>query len=244
VTRVEGWKERYARLRAEKKCVQCAGLLLPEWGTPSRCPECRENRKPSVHKYLKSKKGRRMTRRYRRKPEVREARKATLRATRLEKKLSGECLDCVQPCLEESPYCQKHLDVHRAANRDYSRRRREADRLGVPVAKKPMGPTRRVAPLTRTRLKKRPPAPLRTSTSDPVNDYRDGVVTIAEAVIRYAELHNGISTQEVGDAFAGDDLFRNAASNSLRRAVKAGRLTVEGNSTDRVFYPVRHRRAA
>ena len=97
-----------------------------------------------------------------------------------------------------------------------------------------------------------PPSPLRTGMRpdiapivlDPISEYRDGQILMAVAAVRYVEQFNGIPTRAVSEAFHADKRERDTISQVLKRAVTAGRLRVEHDGDEQLFYPVRHRRAA
>jgi hypothetical protein len=235
----------YQQLRADGRCVECRGQMLPEWPQTARCPDCVERLKPTITRYTSSRKGRAAKRRYYQTDEAIAARRRWVRARDLKRKASGLCKDCGKPALDDSVYCDKHRELHRASSRDYIRRKRAAEAEGRPMVKKPKGSRTRSPRLPTIRFRRRKSEPVhRMPSADPVGDYRLGDLSLSKAAVRYVELHNGITMHEVGDGFGADARERNAITSALRRAAASGRLTVEGSGTDRIFYPIRARRAA
>lgn len=244
------WKERYWALRADGRCVTCAGKILLEWPQTARCPDCTESRKPAVKRYVHSAKYKRAKRRYRKRAEVRDRTRAHVRARDLAAKIAGRCKDCRAPCLPDSTYCQRHRDMHRAANRDYWRRKRESVKTGRPFRRKRMGPAGRVktgrpalasVSSIAAERRKREVSPASTTPRD---DLRAGDITIVHAAFRIVEMHNGITAREVGDALDASPRERNAISTALRRLARQGKIRVEGVGPERLFSPIRQRKAA
>lgn len=88
-----------------------------------------------------------------------------------------------------------------------------------------------------------PPEHWNVTSADPTYDWRNGDVSITEAAIRMAELHNGITTHDIGDAMGLEHEERQAISTGLRRGIARGRVRVAGDGMHRVFYPNRRRAA-
>lgn len=80
--------------------------------------------------------------------------------------------------------------------------------------------------------------------NEPVNDYRDGECKLKDAVARFIELHNGITSQAITEAFMPDDRERDIISHVLSRGAREGRFRVEPSSEGRLYFPVRAKRAA
>ena len=239
------WQERYESRLLARRCIGCGGKLGPGQVPGQRCPKCRPKHNATARKYGRSAKGLARKRLYRQRPDVqrREARKKRKRD--LEHKVAGTCKDCKEPCTEESVYCPRHLEVHRKASKDYSRRRREAMRTGRPMMLKPRGPRSGEAVASVTPINKGgAPRKKWSQTSTPIADYENGDLSLSEAAMRYVELCNGIEARDVGDAFAASDQERNGISTALRRGVRTGRLVVEGHGPERIFYPARRARRA
>lgn len=244
------WRERYRLLRAENRCVTCTGKMLPEWPQTSRCPDCTESRKPAVKRYVHSAKYKRVKRRYRKRADVRERTREKVRARDLAAKVAGRCKDCRAPCLPDSSYCLRHREVHRAANRDYWRRKRESMKTGRPLRRKRIGPAGRVktgrpalASVSAIALERRRREVSPASTT-PRDDLRAGDITIVHAAFRIIEMCNGITARDVGDALDADPRERNAISTALRRLARQGKIRVEGVGPERLFSPIRQRKAA
>jgi hypothetical protein len=117
---------RYARLKAEGRCVCCGGGMLPEWAGV-RCPTCTENQ--AEQRSTEEAKERRRPRAsaYQRSwyAENRERAAAYQRARRLEKKIRGQCIRCSQPAADDSVYCAPHHEREKTRVRGQARRRRE-----------------------------------------------------------------------------------------------------------------------
>ena len=78
---------------------------------------------------------------------------------------------------------------------------------------------------------------------DPVDEYRQGRISLAAAAVKLATQHNGIQAEAVGDLLHASALERNAISTALRRAIRAGSLREEGEGMEREFYPASRKTA-
>lgn len=122
-------REKYARRRAEGRCVRCGGLMLPEWGTACLCPGCADRRReydsrPEVQAKERERSRLRAAALYAQDPEAfRRERRNRYEA----KKLAGICIRCPSPCAEDSIYCAPHRETENAKNREAQRRRRAAE---------------------------------------------------------------------------------------------------------------------
>lgn len=249
------WTKEYRRevrekRKAEGRCIDCTALMLPEWPKLVYCPMCKETRDITAKRYRTSKKGLRATRRRnreRRADPVKRAREWARSAARLfQRKIDGICRQCKEPSLEDSLYCAFHRERVNLASREYQRRKAARAR-GVIIP----APKRERAKVVRF---KRPPQAsdrVEIVSSTPVEDYLRGDMDVAKASVRYAELCNGITVREIGDAFGADHPMRDSITHAVSRALKSGRLVtggpgdVEGITGDRLIYPNRkHRRAA
>jgi hypothetical protein len=87
------------------------------------------------------------------------------------------------------------------------------------------------------RPKRRP-----STSATPIDDWRMGDLPLSAAAIRYVELCNGITTQDVGDAFAANPHERDSIQQGIRLGIRTGRLRVEGTGPERLLFPVRFAR--
>lgn len=251
------WTREYRRqVRAQRvadgRCVDCDGLMLPEWPKRVYCPTCADVRQAVSRRYRHSAKGRKRLRariRNKRKdPAFRAKEAAKTRARQLQKKIDGECHSCRAPCLDDSVFCAKH-HAYNLAQRRSLYRRQAARRRGETVPDLPRTRvTRRKA--GRSRRAKVVDPVIEIVSSSPIDDYRSGETTLASAAVRYASLCNGVTVRDIGEAFGGDRHERNAIQQAIGRAIRLGRLRVDGTdgwTGERLVFPVRparERRAA
>lgn len=129
-------RARYARLKAAGRCVQCSGLLLPEWVGRVHCPACAEAKANRAQTDEQRARRRELSRgRMRRKYQADPVKAARLQRERREaKKQRGECIRCPHAALDDSNYCATHLETERARVRDQARRRRERRRMEARAA--------------------------------------------------------------------------------------------------------------
>jgi hypothetical protein len=113
------------------RCTRCRGELLPEWGPYRRCPTCRERVaalgaswriKPGVADRINAK------RRAARRAQADEINSA-MREERAAKQLDGVCIYCTEPAADDSDFCLKHRDSHRAASLAYYHRKQAEKRM-------------------------------------------------------------------------------------------------------------------
>ena len=126
----ERQRARYHRFKSEGRCVQCGGLMLPEWAGRVHCPQCAEAKAARAQTPEQLARRRelsrgRMRRQYQADP-VRAA--AQQRERRNEKKMRGECIRCPQAALEDSNHCAHHRETERTRVREQARRRRAKQR--------------------------------------------------------------------------------------------------------------------
>lgn len=121
------WSAReYARRKSLGLCVECAGAMLPEWSPGVRCPECAERAIARHARYRATAKGKATAQAMhaRTRDKYRAGDRERAKRERLARKLAGLCLWCKAPSLEDSGYCQKHLDYHRAKDRARAAKKR------------------------------------------------------------------------------------------------------------------------
>lgn len=122
-------RERRARLRAERRCVDCgAGLEhLDASDSAVRCPECLDTGRKSAATYRSTEQGRKVgaawqRQRYANNPEaMRQRRRDRYEA----KKQSGECQWCSQPARDGSAFCATHEETALESHRRHNARRRQ-----------------------------------------------------------------------------------------------------------------------
>lgn len=238
-------REEYQARKAARVCVDCkSDLAALEGHKGVRCPECAAVSAAAKRRYNRSAKGRAAAKRCR----SREAAKARMaerqRRRRLERKMRGQCLYCSEPAGDESVFCALHQEQSNDRCRDYSRRKQEAKRTGKPIKLR----KRKISRAKQTHLRvvkggKPDDAPTFKSMS-PIADWRDGEIGLGEAAVRFVELCNGITMQDLGDEFAIDHEERDRVGHALIRATRSGRIRYEGVRPNRVYYPNRQRRAA
>lgn len=225
----------------ERRCSnpRCGGILLPEWGRFKRCPTCRENGNEEVKRRYSTARGRRLRRdamrRYRAKH--RKELQAYERLVYAERDAAGVCVECESPRAPGVKRCAKHRDLHAKWDRDRRQRKAAGVRAGKRIGRR------------RGRLPQRKDAPFDPGqTSTPVADYENGELKLTEAVVRYAELCNGITVREIGIAFHADEGERDRITHAIGRALKSGRLVAFDGDVDdlgeRFIYPNRQKAKA
>lgn len=141
-------RERYHRLRAERKCVDCSTELEPTDGV--RCESCREDsndraalshRRPEIRENVRAY----QRRRYHKDPRAGAAR---MREYRERQAALGRCQQCTLPSEPGKLKCSLHLEQARVHHENY-RRRKDAKARALkrhPKPKKPPG-TGRTRPM-------------------------------------------------------------------------------------------------
>jgi DNA-directed RNA polymerase subunit M/transcription elongation factor TFIIS len=234
---------------ADGRCIDCSALMLPEWPQLVYCPMCKETRDISAKRYRSSRKGMKVSRirnrRRRADPVYLASENKRAQERFLQRKIDGICRQCKEPSTDDSLHCAYHKEKANAASREAWRRKAaRAKGLSVPT------PKRELKKVDRFRRPKVVESAVEIVTSTPVEDFENGDLKLAEAAIRYAELCNGITVREIGDAFAADHPMRDRITHVIGRALKKGRLVVglpgdvEGLTGDRRIYPNRQNRRA
>lgn len=120
-------KDRKARLKADRRCVDC-GSGLEEGRTQVKCPECHERNLEFSKNYRKTERGRVLDRAQKKRAYQSnvEAARAERKERYMRKKLSGVCQSCSTPAEEDSQYCAAHRQAANEACREYRRRLRAA----------------------------------------------------------------------------------------------------------------------
>lgn len=132
-------RARYARLKAERRCVDCTAGLQDDDGV--QCVECRDKRNDAHarngKRYLETaREG--LRRRYAKDPVAAAAR---MREYKLRRKLAGLCAQCVLPALPDSNLCELHREASRLHSRNWRRKQR-----GKPIDISPVPKSGRVRP--------------------------------------------------------------------------------------------------
>jgi hypothetical protein len=228
----------YQQRKAEGRCVECAGQMLPEWVGRVRCPECNETNNLRTAKYRRTKNGREVTH------QLYLARKATpqyaarlkakaaqVKAKRLAKKLAGLCTWCNAPALEDNGYCATHRAYHLAKDSE----RRKLQRRGL---KKP--DARRVRRLRAVPLPVTPAVDTRPAGGPPKHARRDAVIA---AVARFDSISAGDLAEVLGCSDIDSTAYA-ALCQMLSRLARAGLLERIGTHTHYAYRAPAKRRAA
>jgi hypothetical protein len=115
-------KERYDFRKANRLCADCEAGLQDEDGVC--CVECSarrvdwQKRNPDARRAIHA--------RWRQKNSAK--RNAYQRERYEQNKVAGICVQCMQPSLEDSIFCEPHRDASRKVSRETQRRRRAAQR--------------------------------------------------------------------------------------------------------------------
>lgn len=111
---------------SERRCSQrdCGGVLLREWGSFRWCPTCRETAAKRAKAYRATERGKAVQRASKRAQYLRHgaAENEARKADRLARKLRAVCTWCQQPAADDSDFCARHRDAHRASALAYYHR--------------------------------------------------------------------------------------------------------------------------
>lgn len=223
----EKQRAKYARLRAEGRCVQCAGKMLPEWGAKVHCPVCAEARNESSRRYNKTKQGRSRDKEWHRRARSSEAyldrERARQRGYKLAKKLAGICRDCPAPSLPDNIRCEECRDIARARGREYMR----CQRLGIPYdSKKVPG-----KPKAKTVNRGRPARPANVVAFEPAPKEE----TILQRILRVASRFDEFTNADLQDATGMDGELLSTKIYKLKRSRLIEMVNGQQGATDSTY---------